>query len=305
MEASVSPSNIESRAETLSANVEKEAADAAAKVAADKSAADKSAADAAAKVAADKAAAEKVVTDKSKPAVDSAKPVEKTENSNMPNDPKELRKWATKASQESAALRDEVKALKAAIDKLSKKPVDYKELAKNPEAIQKQIELERQEAIAEMQDKLQEATTRAVAQETTVERIRREQDTVNYPEWKRLFPLIQNLAANTDGRINFNKAPSDVLDDLYALALQLAPVPPKVEEAPKPVQTGKTPEEVAAEIAAAEKRGFEKAQEALKAEQAGAGIGSAGKGGRRNSGVSKEALQTMPLSDLKKLISQE
>ncbi len=236
---------------------------------------------------------------------------ESKQESKAPNDPAELRKWNTRVSQENAALRDEMKAIKTAIEKLSKKPIDYKELAKNPESIQKQIELEREEAVAEMQDKLVEVTTRAVAKETEVERIKREQDAANYPDWKRVFPLIQNLAANTDGRVNFNQAPAVVLDALYDLALQLSPsqianasvteVKPEV----KPAIVGKTPEEIAVDIAAAEKRGFEKAQESLRAEQNGAGIGSAGKGGRRSSGLTKEALMGMSKEELKKLISKE
>lgn len=302
MESHISPNNIQERSEAVAANVEKEAADkvAAEKVVADKAVADKAAADAAAKPA-DTKPVDSVV--------DPSKKIEvKPDAAKMPNDPAELRKWATKASQESAALREEMKGLKLSIEKLTKKPVDYKELAKNPELIQKQIEAERQEAIAEMQDKLAEATTKAVANETVVERIKREQDTVNYPEWKRVFPLIQNLASNTDGRINFNQAPADVLDSLYALAVQLAPVAP-VAAAPvapvTPAAPAKTQAEIDAEIAAAEKRGFEKAQEAIRAEQAGGGIGSRGNGGRRSSGTSKEALQTMPLKDLKALISKE
>lgn len=224
----------------------------------------------------------------------------------IPNDPAELRKWNTKISQENAAIKDEVKNLRVAIDKLMKKPVDYKELAKNPEALQKQIEVERQEAIAEMQEQLQEATNRAVMNETAVERIKREQDTASYPEWKRLFPVIQNLASNTDGRINFNKKPGEVLDDMYQLALQLSPVQVVVPVTPlAPVVPGKSEAEIAAEIAAAEKRGFDKAQASLRAEQAGAGIGSTGTGGKRSSGVSSEALRTMPLGDLKKIISQQ
>jgi hypothetical protein len=238
------------------------------------------------------------------------KSVEPVEPAKQPNDPIELRKWATKASQENAALREEMKAVKNALNKLTKKPVDYKELAKNPEAIQKQIELERQEAIEEMQTQLEEKALLATKNETVVERMKREQDTTNYPEWKRVFPLIQNLAANTDGRINFNKAPGDVLDDLYALANQLAPAQApmaKVEPVPvtPPAPVGKSPEENAAEIDAAEKRGFARAQEAMRNEANGAGLGSAGKGGRRSSGVSKDALHDMPLGDLKKLISQE
>jgi len=226
----------------------------------------------------------------------------------IPNDPAELRKWNTKVSQENAALREEMKALRAAVEKTLKKPVDYKELAKDPEALQKQIDLERAEAVEEIQKQLEEKTTLAVKNETIAERMKREQDVENYPEWKRVFPLIQNLAANSDGRIHFNKPPGEVLDDLYALAVQLAPVQ-VVEPTPAPkVEVSvpsKTAEEIAIEIAAAEKRGFEKAQEALRLEQAGAGIGSAGKGGRRSSGVTKEALKDMPLADLKKLISQE
>jgi hypothetical protein len=238
-----------------------------------------------------------------------SKTEDKAEVKPIPNDPTELRKWNTKVSQENAALREEMKALRAAVEKTLKKPVDYKELAKNPEALQKQIELERAEAVEEMQKQLEEKSTIAVKNETIVERMKREQDAENYPEWKRVFPLIQNLAANSDGRVNFNKAPGDVLDDLYALATQLAPKAiveptpaPKVEVPPVPV---KSDAEIAAEIAAAEQRGFEKAQKALRDEQAGAGIGSRGQGGKRSSGVTKDALKDMPLADLKKLISQE
>lgn len=239
------------------------------------------------------------------------KPVEKHEEpAKQPNDPTELRKWATKASQENAELKQEMKDLKAAIEKMTKKPVDYKELAKNPEAIQKQIEIERQEAIAEMQVQLEEKALLATKNETMVERMKREHDTTNYPEWKRVFPLVQNLAANTDGRINFNKVPGDVLDDLYQLALQLSPAavvpPPATEVKPevKPAEpVAKTYTE--ADLEAVRKDAFAKAQQALKDEANGAGLGSAGKGGRRSSGVSKEALNEMPLADLKRMISQE
>ena len=60
-----------------------------------------------------------------------------------------------------------------------------------------------------------------------------------------------------------------------------------------------------ADLEAARKDAFEKAQAALRDEVNGAGVGSLGKGGKRSSGVSKDALKDMPLADLKKLISQE
>lgn len=288
MESQINPNTIQERAE---------------KLAADASAAEKPAVEAP-KV--DATPTPDPVKTEAKPEVKPEAKVESAVEKPVPNDPAELRKWNTKVSQENAAMREEIKGLKAAVEKMLKKPVDYKELAKNPEAIQKQIELERQEAAAELQAQLDERTNKLVESETRLERIKCEQDTANFPRWKELFPLIQSLAANADGRIVFTRHPSEVLPDLYRLADQLSPVAP---QAPAPVQTPTTPvkteAEIAAEIAAAEKRGFEKAQAALRDEQNGAGIGSAGKGGRRSSGVSKEALQDMPLKDLKKLISQE
>lgn len=232
----------------------------------------------------------------------------------QPNDPAELRKWSTKLSQENAALRDEMKAIKAAIEKLSKKPVDYKELAKDPEAIRKQIEVERQEAASELQTKLTEATNKALRNETMVAKMEFERDTENYPRWNKLFPLIQNLAANSDGRVKFNDRPAgDVLHDLYVLADQLSPseapaavVPPV--PAPAPVAAAPVVPPVKtyteAEVEAIKKEAFDKAQQALVDEGNGAGVGSSGKGGRRSSGVSREALQKMDRSELKKLISQ-
>jgi len=231
----------------------------------------------------------------------------------QPNDPAELRKWSTKLSQENAALRDEMKGIKAAIEKMSKKPVDYSALAKDPAALQKQIELERQEAVAELQEQLQETNNRAVQNETVVAKMELERDTENHPRWNKLFPLIQNLAGNQDGRINFNRPPREVLHDLYDLANQLSPVdaPTVVVPTPAPVVPAaptKTAEQIEAEIQAkiteAEERGFKKAQEALRNEQSGGGIGSAGTGGRRDSKVSKEALMKMDRNELKKMIQQ-
>ena len=297
MESQVNPNSIQERADKLAAVPEEKPIEKAPEAPAEKPA------EKPVEKAVEKPVDSSIKSDTSK------KPESKEESRPIPNDPAELRKWNTKVSQENAALREEMKALRAAVEKTLKKPVDYKELAKDPEALKKYIDQERAEAAAELQEQLVERTQLAIKNETIVERMKRESDAEHYPEWKRVFPLIQNLSANQDGRINFAKAPGDVLDDLYALAVQLAPVHvPEPTPAPKvevPQVPTKTSEEIAAEIDAAEKRGFEKAQKALRDEQAGAGIGSAGRGGKRSSGTSKEALQNMPLSDLKRLISQE
>lgn len=65
-----------------------------------------------------------------------------------------------------------------------------------------------------------------------------------------------------------------------------------------------TQAEIDAKIAAAEKAGYEKALAAQRAEAAGAGIGSIGKGGKRDTSVSKEAYEKMPMADLKAMIQK-
>jgi hypothetical protein len=244
-------------------------------------------------------------------------PVEKPAEKRKPNDPDELRKWSTKLSQENAALRDEMKAIKAAIEKMSKKPVDYATLAKDPEGLKRHIEEERQEAVRDLQAKLKEKQDLAIMNETKFERVMRERDKENYPRWEKLFPLIQTLAANSDGRVNWNhpEGPGAALDEAYALAAQLspseaaaAPAAPQIVPA-APVAPVMTEEQIQARVNAAVEAAVSKVKAdsatGLQAEQNGAGIGSSGKGGRRDSSVSKEALQKMPLADLKKMISKE
>lgn len=242
-----------------------------------------------------------------------ATPVEKPVEKKMPNDAAELRKWATKASQDAAAAREEVKVLKAAFEKMSRKPIDYAALAKDPDALKKHVEGERAEVAAEMQAKLTEAQNRAVHNETVAERIKRENDTTNYPEWKRVFGVVQTLVANADGRINFNQAPADILDEAYKVALDISPVSAPVAAAvPVPTPAAAQPAaggtmtqaEIDAKIAEGIKLGLEKEKAAARAEAAGTGIGSQGKGGKRDTSVSNEALKDMPMADLKKLISK-
>lgn len=162
-----------------------------------------------------------------------------------PNDPDELRKWNTRVSQENKKLRDEMAAVREAQEKtykllasMSKKPVDFKELAKNPEAVQKFVEEERQNATAEMKQELDRLSAEAKSKDTAYERMRREHDTENYPEWKRLYPSIVKIAMGPTGqgdpRVDFTKPASEVLDRLYEIAL---------EESPKAAEVAKDPEE--------------------------------------------------------------
>lgn len=299
-ESTVSNVSIQQRAEALD-KAEKEAAEKAAP-----EAEAKAKADADAKAVADKAAADKVEADK-KAAEDAGKSKEKPEvkEKKVPNDPEELRKWNTRVAQENKKFRDEISALKDAQEKtfkllasMSKKTVDYKELAKDPEKLQKFIEDERQNATAELQERLDQSANEMKQKDTVVERMRREQDTENYPEWKRLYPAIAKIAMGPTGqgdpRVDYTKPAGEVLDRLYELALEENP---KTVEAPTPEPTPaeKTYTEtemkaMLADMVAKEKDAIAKsardealkeAQKQLNDEAKGGTVASAGKGAGR------------------------
>lgn len=329
-ESIVSNATISQRAEALD-KAEKEAAakgpdagkgegdEAAAKAKAD---AEKVVAD---KAEADKKAAEAKGNDGKTGTEDtSVKPGKKA-----PNDPDELRKWNTRVSQENKKLRDEMVALKEAQEKtfkllasISKKPVDYKELAKDPEKLQRVIEEERENATAELQHQLDTLSTEVKAKDTVVERMRREHDAENYPEWKRVYPHIVKLAMGPTGqgdpRVDFTKPAGEVLDALYELATQENP---KAAEAPKPEPTpGEktyTETEFKAMLAdavakekeaigkAAKEEAMKDAQKNLSEEMKGGTIASAGKGAGRVPSDALSAFKKMSLAEQREwLIAQ-
>jgi len=273
-----------------------------AKAAADKAAADKKAADE--KAAADAKAAEEAEKNGQEKDPATGKFVSKKKKE--PNDPEEMRKWSTRVSQENSKLRKEMSELKEAQEKtykllasLSKNPIDYKELAKNPEALQKFVEDERESLTQEFQQQIESLTAESKAKDTAMERMRREHDTENYPEWKRVYPHIVKLAMGPSGdgdpRVDFTKPAGEILDALYELALQENPKGPEPQVKVETMTGEKTYKEsemkaMIADMVAKEKEAIAKAareealkeaQEALKAEAAGGTVASAGKGAGR------------------------
>jgi hypothetical protein len=272
------------------------------------------------KETADKAAAEKAEADK-KAAEASEKPGKQGKEKKQPNDPDEMRKWTTRTAQENAKLRKDMEALKEAQDKtykllasLSKKPVDYKELAKSPENLEKFIEDERQALTEEFQEELERVSTEAKAKDTAFERMRREQDTENYPEWKRLYPAIVKIAMGPTGsgdpRVDFTKPAAEVLDSLYEIALQENPKSsePAKEPAANSPKTF-TEDEVKAMVAdmvskeresiskAAREDAAKEAQDALRREAAGSTVASSGKGAGRVPTDQLAAFRKMSLAE--------
>ena len=278
------------------------------------------------KEAADKAAAEKAEADKKASEV-TKKPVKEKKE---PNDPEEMRKWTTRTAQENAKLRKEMEAIKEAQEKtykllasLSKKPIDYKELAKNPEALEKFVEDERDATASEYQEQLEKLATQAKEKDTIVEKMKREQDTENYPRWKELYPHIVKIAIGPTGqgdpRVDFTKPASEVLDHLYEIAMQEHPIVSnegKVET--KPEAKTFTEDEVKAMVAdmvakeresiskTAREEAAKEAQEALRREAAGSTVASAGKGAGRVPTDHLSAFKKMSLSEQRDwLIAQQ
>ena len=245
-----------------------------------------------------------------------------------PNDPDELRKWNTRVSQENKKLRDEMQALKEAQEKtfkllssISKKPVDYKELAKDPEKLQKFIEDERESATSELREQLDRLSADAKQKDTIVERMKREQDTVNYPEWKRLYPQIVKIAMGPTGqgdpRVDFTKPAAEVLDSLYELALSENPASttPAVTEPAEKVYKESEMKQMLSDMLAKEKDAIAKAakeeamrdaQKALSEEAKGGTVASAGKGAGRIPSDTLAAFKKMSLNEQREwLIAQQ
>lgn len=331
-ESLVNPASINARADALEKAEAAEAAkgadagkggegDEAAKAAADKVAAD-------AKAAADKKAVEDAAgkggEGKSGTEDIPVKPTKKA-----PNDPDEMRKWNTRVAQENKKMREEVAAIRAEqektfklLSKMAKTPMDYKELSKkSPEELADFIENEKENATAELQERLDQLGNEAKSKDTQLERFKREHDTENYPEWKRLYPHIVKIAQGPTGqgdpRIDFTKPASEILDTLYEMALAENPavVAPVVTEPVEKVYKESEFKAMLADALAKEKDAIAKsakeeamrdAQAALSEEAKGGTVASAGKGAGRVPSDQLAAFKKMNLNDQRAwLIAQQ
>lgn len=221
----------------------------------------------------------------------------------LPNDPAELRKWNTKVSMELSDVKKRLEDLAAILNKTAKVKVDYKELAKDPAKLEKAIDAERQEQATEYQTKYNSAMNQATAEITERENKLRFHDKDNYPRWAEVHQQILDLAAKADSRINFNQHPTVVLDELYSLAQQMVDSDPAHKKPDVNAPKTYTKEEMDAAVAQAKAEAADAASKGLSKENAGAGVGSMGKGGTKGKpAVDKQALWNMPLNNLKDLV---
>ncbi len=218
----------------------------------------------------------------------------------LSNDPEEMRKWNTRVSMELSEMRKRFEELTEVLNKTQKKQVDWKELAKDPAQLQAALEAEH----AEWDQKFNDAQFESTREITQLENERRKHDP-SYPRWLELQPVIIDLAAKADSRINFNQHPKKALDQMYELAQEIADKDPNFRKpiAAPPGPKTYTEEELAAKIEEAKAEARASASKGLNSEEAAAGVAGMGKGAPKGKGgVDKEALWSMPLGSLKQAL---
>jgi hypothetical protein len=229
-----------------------------------------------------------------------AKPTIGEPDKKTSNDPEEMRKWNTRVSMELSEMRKRFEELTEVLNRTQKKQVDWKELAKDPAKLQEALEAER----SEWDQKFNDAQFESTKEITQLENERRKHDPT-YPRWVELQPVILDLAAKADSRINFNQHPRKALDQLYELALEIADKDPnfKRPQAPSAGLKTYTEEELHQKLEEARAEARASAQKGIGAEEAAAGVGGMGKGAPKGKGgVDKEALWSMPLGSLKQAL---
>jgi len=244
-----------------------------------------------------------------KPAVKAplANPLDANANKVEPQTDSELRKWATKNSQDNASLRKDIEALRKLYEESTKKPIDLDALRKDPAQFKKYFD---DQAIA--QQTLQNNYQIAVNQNKMIaESNRRMHDPKNYPDWKKAAAVIDHLY-NTKDQGLLNLVPDgnwNAVDAAQGLDLAYEYAKPLIGN----FDWNKVPgfednrasleAEYAKRVAEAEQRGYEKA--VLESKNRSNGSTIAGMSGAR---TSKRPIETdyrnMDIKELEKLVSK-
>jgi hypothetical protein len=191
-----------------------------------------------------------------------------------------------------------------------------KVLVKDEKALEKAIADREKELVEEHQSKFSEEKNEMIAEITRYEDQSRSRDKENYPQWVELKPIMQALSEpnqaqpHGDPRINFNRHPRLVLDDLYVLAQKIAANDPSFKKAvEKPAAAnGKTysQEELDAKIKEAADKAASEVAANLRNEAKGGSVTGMTKGaGKGKPGeIDKDVAWNMPLNDLKSSIQK-
>lgn len=139
----------------------------------------------------------------------------------------ELRKEFTRRTQNESALQKKLDNLTSIISKAAEVPIDPEQFFKDlqtqgPKAFEPLFQKERDAFQSAHQEKIQALEDRVTMSEYRAEKFARLQDAENYPDYRKLEPLMKQLAEDENTPIDFDRSPSEVLDALYKLARTLS-----------------------------------------------------------------------------------
>jgi len=139
----------------------------------------------------------------------------------------ELRREFTRRTQHESELQKKIDNLMSIVSKAAEVPIDpeqfFKGLQTQPlETLQPLFSKHVDGIKTEYEKKFEEMTERVTKSEYRAEKMARILDSENYPDYKKLEPLMQKLAMDENTPIDFEREPGEVLDALYKLARTLS-----------------------------------------------------------------------------------
>jgi len=139
----------------------------------------------------------------------------------------ELRREFTRRTQHESELQKKLDTLAQTLAKATETPIDpeqfLKDLQTQPQKALEPLFLKHIDSVkTEYSQKMEEMQNRLSLSEFRAERLARISDSDNYPDFKKLEPLMKQLADDEQTPLDFNREPGEIIDALYKLARTLS-----------------------------------------------------------------------------------
>jgi hypothetical protein len=139
----------------------------------------------------------------------------------------ELRREFTRRTQHESELQKKLDNLASTLAKATETPLDpqqfLKDLQTQPDKALEPLFMKHIEGVkSEYAQKMEEMANRLSLSEFRAERLARLTDGENYPDFKKLEPLMKQLAEDENTPLDFNREPGEIIDALYKLARTLS-----------------------------------------------------------------------------------
>jgi hypothetical protein len=139
----------------------------------------------------------------------------------------ELRREFTRRTQHESELQKKLDNLAQTLAKATETPIDpqqfLKDLQTQPDKALEPLLMKHIEGVkSEYAQKMEAMANRLSLSEFRAERLARVLDSDNYPDFKKLEPLMKQLADDENTPLDFNREPGEIIDTLYKLARTLS-----------------------------------------------------------------------------------